>query len=191
MQAEILAEARANERRALGLSPMMMPQDARADEDMASPPTLTPLQPEASPGPRIQAHTIAGTKHLNYAEIAAILRLSGIGKTQREIAEVIGVSQQSIQGVLSHFATEDTCISAKAHLRSKARVVAEAAVGASLKAASHGDGSVALEILDRLDVAPRRLDKASPGTKVLVMVGQANPAALPPAVFASEVSSAS
>lgn len=116
---------------------------------------------------------------LTQRDIALVVKLAET-KPQTEIAKIVGVSQAQISRLLAQFA--DTRGLAKAHLRSAAQKVAEAAVEASSVAAKRGDGSVALELLDRLDVAPKKAQGGHGSTQVMVVVGQAHPDALPPAL---------
>lgn len=126
-------------------------------------------------------------KKLSHADIAMVLDLAE-KKSQNELAKLVGVSQSQISRVLSTF--EDTRALAKATLHAKAAEVAEMAVGAAGVASKRGDGSVALELLDRLEVVPRKTrEPGSGGAKVLVVVGQSTPNALPPALQTLDIQS--
>lgn len=114
---------------------------------------------------------------LTYQDIALVLNLDAAGKTQTEIAAVVGVGQSQISRLLAEFG--DTRGVAKQRLHASADQIAKSAMVASEVAAKRGDGSVALELLDRMDVAPKKREGSNRGAQVVVMVGGSNPAALP------------
>ena len=127
-------------------------------------------------------------RKLTHAEIALVVGMAGEGKKQVEIAAFFKVSQPTISSILKKFG--DSRAAAKARLHAEADNIALHAVTASMQAASHGDGSVSLELLDRLDVAPKKRDpKGETGSKIMIVVGQSNPAALPPGLVLNSASS--
>ncbi len=112
---------------------------------------------------------------LSYEQINLILKLSASeGKTQVEIADIMGVTQPTVSRILSEFT--DTSLLAKLRLKGSAELMAERVIVASQVAAARGDASPALEVLDRIDALPKRLSGASGGgPKVIVVVGSVTP----------------
>lgn len=117
---------------------------------------------------------------------ALILRLSVAGKTQAEIAQIVGVHQTRVGQVLATFGT-DTRESAKKKLYAAAEKVADHALRGS-----ETDVWAALELLDRTDTLPKK-DRSSgrQGGNVLVVVGNPDPRALPPALTITQETEAS
>jgi len=102
---------------------------------------------------------------LSMADEALILKLHDDGRPQTSIADMVGCSQSTVSLVLRTFA--DTRLEAKRVLANGARKLAERVVNDS-------DVDQALEVLDRLDVAPKRQQSASGGVNILIgMPGQA------------------
>lgn len=109
------------------------------------------------------------TKHLSHVEIGLALKLSAEGHTQRQIADRLNVSQPAICQVLDKFT--DTTELAKLRLKADAYSVAEGSVRGALIAAQKGQPEAALELLDRLDVAPKR-QQGTGGTQIQINLGQ-------------------
>lgn len=99
-------------------------------------------------------------KRVSRAAEALILKLAEAGKSQTEIAQIVGVSQPTVSRTLAEFA--DTRVVAKAVLNKHAKTLAERVV-------KDADVSQSLEVLDRLDVAPKRRDETH-STQVMVVV---------------------
>lgn len=114
---------------------------------------------------------------IDATDVALILALKEKEATNREIAQALNVGSDTVARVLSDFA--DTRPVAKAYLRSKADQLARDAVDASHIAAGGGKGDISLELLDRLDIAPKRVEETG-GSKTVIVIGS-NPssAALP------------
>lgn len=113
-------------------------------------------------------------KSLSYEQLSMVIKLSVAGKTQVEIADIIGCTQPTISRVLSEFT--DTTGIAKIRLKGAAELMAERVIQASGVAASRGDASPALEVLDRIDALPKRQTGSKEGgTKVVVVVGSVTP----------------
>lgn len=107
---------------------------------------------------------------MNEDQIALMLHLQNAGKTHKEIADVVGVSESSISRAMAKFT--DTRKLAKAKLIAAAGDMAEQTITAARKAAERGDAGPALEVLDRLDVlASKRQSAQNVGPKVMVVVG--------------------
>ena len=120
-------------------------------------------------------------RKLTNADLLTVVTLAAKETPQREIARRVGVSQAQISRILSGY--EDTRALATATLHAKAAEVADAAITAASVASKRGDGSVALELLDRIDVSPKKIrESIQSGPKVLVVVGHSTPNALPPAL---------
>ena len=134
---------------------------------------LQQLSPE---NPRLPTRP-AGAR-LSYADIALAVQLEAAGKQQKEIASVLHCSQPHVARILQHF--RDTRPVAKARLNHAAEHLADVAVTAASVAAAAGDAEPALELLDRIQVAPKTRDVAPESPKILIVVGQPTPDALPP-----------
>ena len=119
---------------------------------------------------------------LSYADIALAVQLEAAGKQQKEIAAVLHCSQPHVARILQHF--RDTRPVAKARLNHAAEHLATAAVTAASVAAAAGDAEPALELLDRIQVAPKTREAAAEAPKIMIVVGQPTPDALPPALSA-------
>ena len=91
-----------------------------------------------------------------------ILKLAEAGKTQTEIAAIVHVSQPTVSRTLDELS--DTRIIAKAILNNGSKRLAQRIV-------KHADVDQALEVLDRIDVAPKRRDEPS-SSQVMVIVQQ-------------------
>ena len=120
-----------------------------------------------------------GRFKLTYKDVALILNLHDSGKTQAAIAQMFDISQGQVSKILNGFS--DSREAAKRRLKASAMKLVRHAMKASARAAIKGDASPALELLDRLDVAPKRQAVAASGgtPKVMIVVGGSNPAALP------------
>jgi len=127
---------------------------------------------------------------LTAEDIALAVKLMDDGETQASVASKLGVSQATISRALSQF--EDTTSLAKKRLKASALRLTDMALAATQLAAEIGNAEPALELLDRLEVAARRDSGATGGgPRVVVMVGAATQAALPPALLAIDVDSRS
>lgn len=109
-------------------------------------------------------------------DVALILSLKDKEATNKEIAAALNVGVDTVARVLVEFA--DTRLVAKKFLQSKAETIAHHAVTASEISSNGGKGETALELLDRLDVAPKRVEEAA-GSKTLIIVGSADGKGLP------------
>lgn len=116
---------------------------------------------------------------LSYDQIALIVSMNAAGEPTQAIADYFQIRRETLWKILQKFA--DTSAEAKARLKMSASRLADAAILAADRGAQRGDGSVALELLDRLDVAPKRMaaQAGTSGVQVIVVVGNGNPAALP------------
>lgn len=106
---------------------------------------------------------------LSRADEALILKLAEDGRTQTEIAQLIGCSQPTVSDILRDFG--DTRILARKRTHNRALDVANAAIEGSIIAANDGKPEAALELLDRLEVAPKRQVDSGKGTQVLIQIG--------------------
>jgi hypothetical protein len=113
---------------------------------------------------------------IDATDVAIILALKEKEATNKEIAQALNIGPDTVARVLIEFT--DSRAVAKAYLKSKADQIARDAVDASHIAAGSGKGEVSLELLDRLDVAPKRLEDTN-SNKTLIIVGSANQSALP------------
>jgi predicted transcriptional regulator len=95
------------------------------------------------------AKPIPNYSRLTRVELSALLKLHEAGKTQVEIAQALGCSQPTVSYWLNEFA--DTRTTAVNTLRAGAEKLAERIV-------KQADVEQALEVLDRLDVAPKKRD---------------------------------
>src|SRR5262249_36395238 len=118
---------------------------------------------------------------LSWEDCANVLRLDASGKSSAEIAAFYGVNRSTITRLLAAFGN-DTREIAKRKLSASAVHLADQAILASEKAAARGDGSVALELLDRTETLQKRDKVTDTGPKVVLVVGHQNPpdSALPP-----------
>jgi DNA-binding transcriptional regulator LsrR (DeoR family) len=91
-----------------------------------------------------------------------ILKLAEAGKTQMEIAAIAQVSQSTVSRTIDELT--DTRVVAKAILHNRAKFLAERVI-------KNADVDQALEVLDRIDVAPKRRDEPS-ASQVMVIVQQ-------------------
>ena len=113
---------------------------------------------------RIRCLTIEQTEEM--------VKLYNEGKTQLEIASLMGVNQASISRALAKF--PDTRNIAKARMKGAADLMAQQIIKAAKKAAEEGDAGAALEVLDRLDVLAAKTKHTGSHTgetKVMVIVG--------------------
>ena len=104
-------------------------------------------------------------------QIEQALKLESEGKKQTEIAAIMGIHQSSISRALSKF--PDSRVTARRRLIAAADNAAIHVLTAMKQAADRGDGAVALEVLDRLDVLPNKKHTAggSGAPQVVVVVG--------------------
>ena len=113
---------------------------------------------------------------INATDVALILALKEKEATNHEIAQALNIGRDTVGFVLADFA--DTRPVAKAYLRAKADQIAQHAVTASEVAAGMGKADASLELLDRLDVAPKRVEEPA-GSKTVIVIGSSNASALP------------
>jgi hypothetical protein len=113
---------------------------------------------------------------IDATDVALVLALRQKEATQAEIAKVMNIGVDTVARVLADFG--DTRPLAKAYLQNKAEQITRDAVRASAVASQTGKGEVALELLDRLDVAPKRQEEQK-GSKVVIVVGSADVKSLP------------
>ena len=119
-----------------------------------------------------------GRYKLTYKDVALVLNLHDAGKSQASIAQMFDISQGQVSKILNGFS--DSREAARRRLKASAMKLVRHAMKASAIAAQRGDADPALEMLDRLDVAPKRQAVvAGTGPKVMIVVGGSNPAALP------------
>lgn len=104
---------------------------------------------------------ITDRSRLTRAEVGALLNLHRAGKTQVEIAQVLGIDQSNVSRWLDKLI--DTTEVAKHTLRNGAQKLAERVV-------KHANVEESLEVLDRLDVAPKRQIEGN-GSKVNIVIG--------------------
>lgn len=104
-------------------------------------------------------------------QIELALKMESEGKKQVEIAAAMGVDQSSISRALAKF--PDSRVTARRRMVAAADNAAIHVLTAMKEAADRGDGSVALEVLDRLDVLPSKKHTAggSGAPQVVVVVG--------------------
>lgn len=117
---------------------------------------------------------------LTYTDMVLISELGDAEKSQEEIATLFKVDRSTISRVQAAMA--DTRPYAKRRLHAAAAELAEVAITASQIAGTTGDADPALELLDRLDVVPKRTQAPPQGPRVLVVVGQPGATALPDAL---------
>lgn len=110
--------------------------------------------------PQPAAKPIPDYSRLDYDEIALLLRLRDAGKTQTEIAQVLGCSQPTVSTVLKEFT--DTRELAKLTLNSNAKRLTDRVI-------EQADVDQSLELLDRIGVAEKRHGEKT--TAVQVNVG--------------------
>lgn len=104
---------------------------------------------------------IAVKPQLTRAEDALIVHLAMEGKSQGEIAQRLNCHQSSVSRVLSLY--QDTRELAKWKLHSAAKALADRVI-------ADADVDQALEVLDRLEVAPKRANTPQ-GLAVQVNIG--------------------
>ena len=120
------------------------------------------------------AKRIADQKHLSRDEVATIRQLAKLGKTQVEIAQVLGCHQSTVSKWLSALA--DPVEDARHILRNSSPKLAERVVK---------DANVAesLDVLERLEViAPKQRDSGAHGN-VQIVIGMPNQPAGPAPVI--------
>ena len=99
---------------------------------------------------------------LSYADTALLLKLADDGRTQMEIATVIGCSQPTVSQVLSRFG--DTRDLAKKRMNSAALKLVDRVI-------EDADVDQSLEVLDRIGVAEKRLQPTGADTKIAIVIG--------------------
>ena len=130
--------------------------------------------------PRDRPKTNKRAGALSMEEVALALHMSNLGRTHVDIAAALHCDRSTVSHILHQWV--DVRPQAKARLHAAAEQLAEDALKASRIAAKAGEGHVALELLDRLDIAVKKREGGEGAAKVLIMVGQSTPAALPPAL---------
>lgn len=167
------------EERMAELREQMAAQDARAKE-----------RAKARLSKKRDGERLPGRKQrgkLTAADVATMIHAKKRGANNAEIARVINVKPATVAKCLEEF--DDNRPLAKAKLKHHAVKFVDDAILASSNAADRGDATPALELLDRLDIATKRIN-ADTGAKVMVVVGSSNPASLPDfSAFAIPVSS--
>lgn len=111
-----------------------------------------------------QPPTRPAYKRLTQTQEALIVNLSRDGFTQTQIAQQIGCSQPAVSDVLRAF--EDTRDLARLKLRNAAQRLAERVI-------INADVDQSLEVLDRLEVAPKRQIDSS-RDRVTILIGMPN-----------------
>ena len=106
---------------------------------------------------------------LSHADIATALRLSADGRSQRDIAQVIGCHHSSIARLQAEFG--DTTFLAKSATRHEALRLAKATVEGAILSANLGRVTAGLELLDRLDVVNAKRDHEDKSSKILIQIG--------------------
>jgi hypothetical protein len=112
---------------------------------------------------------------MDAAQIETMLKMDNEGKTQAQIAEVIGVDASTVCRALAKFS--DTRASARRRLIASADDAASHVLKAMKEAADRGDATAALEVLDRLDVlASKKHTGGGSGPQVVVVGAPPNAA---------------
>ena len=106
--------------------------------------------------------------HLAPDDIDYILKAAGDGQNQRTIAAHLNCAQSSVFKVIRGFSPTEPL--AKLFARANALNVAKSSIRAALKAARQGKGAQCLEILDRLEVLPKREAQISGQARVQIAV---------------------
>ncbi len=121
--------------------------------------------------------------HLTHADIALALQLRQADKTQSQIAEIIGCHRSAISRLFIELT--DTSVEAAQIARSRAVDVTKATIDGAIRSAKAGKCETGLELLDRLDIAPKK-DRGSVGTTVQILVGNTGQVAQRPPVLELE-----
>lgn len=106
----------------------------------------------------------ADYSRLSRDEVAAILNLHRTGKSQVEIAQILGCDHSTVSRWLDKLV--DTTELAKHTLRNGAQALAERVI-------ADADVEQSLEVLDRLDVVPKKRDE-SQRTGIQINIGMPN-----------------
>lgn len=120
---------------------------------------------------------IRDLSHLSDDDEILVWRLSQAGKTQVQIAQVIGCNQSSVSRALQKL--DDTRDLAKLRTHNAALLLAASAVDGAQRAARDGKPEAALELLDRLDVVARKQNDAGRAGMVQVIIGMPGSASGP------------
>lgn len=125
-----------------------------------------PLEPTRGDTPAYQ--------RLSRATEGLILKLSDEGKTQHQVAQMVGCSQATVSRTLAAF--QDTRALAKSHLHNNAIRLAERVI-------KQANVEESLEVLDRLDVAPKKERGGNSHTGVQVIVNMPGQSSSKPPVI--------
>jgi hypothetical protein len=116
---------------------------------------------------------------LSRAEVASVVALHRAGKTQTEIALTLGCNTSTVSRWLNQLG--DTTELAKQKLRAGSAELVD-------RVLKRADIDQSLEVLDRLDVAPKRERNASNGNQVNIVIGMPGaPAGPDPMITVSPV----
>ncbi len=104
-------------------------------------------------------------------QLEIALKMEADGKTQTEIGAAFGINQSAVSRALAKF--PDSRATARRRLIAESDNFAVHIIKAAKEAAERGDGAVALEVLDRLDVLPNKKHTAggNGAPSVVVVVG--------------------
>lgn len=116
---------------------------------------------------------IPDRSRLTRAEVGALLNLHKAGKTQVEIAQALGIDQSNVSRWLDKLV--DTTELAKHTLRNSASTLAKRVV-------KNANVEESLEVLDRLEVLPKRQTEARAGGVNIVIGMPGQPAGPDPVV---------
>lgn len=115
-------------------------------------------------------------RRLTQREVALLLQLSELGKSQTEIAQVIGCNISTVSRTLDQW--QDNRQVARRFLEANSPKLAKTIVKSK-------DAATALRTLQKLDVV--RDDQASGGSQVVVMIGTSDQPLSPPVLTLSPV----
>lgn len=146
-----------------------------ATDEQALMPALTtppPIRHEATPAEAAaelkQTHPPSRTAKLTTDEVVVILTMVRSGKSYTDAAKAVGCSHAAAARTVRRYTSSIPL--AKDRLKGAALGITKAAIHATKVAAQKGEADPALELLDRLDVAPKRVT-AQPGNQVMVVFG--------------------
>ena len=125
-------------------------------------PKSTPASVALLDPPDTEAERNRDYSRLTHADTALILKLADDGRTQPEIAQLIGCHKSTVSRTLAEFA--DTRVTARRLLHRHAQTFTERVI-------ADADVDQALEVLDRIGVAERRRDTTGTDTRVSIVIG--------------------